>query len=365
MRYRYLFWLLPLLGQQSGCALLSTHYNYSDSETQIEQWIGEQQYGRALSALGRIEPKDPHYLEAANKRKQVEALVASYEQEIRQQNRQRLSQGNWAAALDSYDEALARLPESMVLKDGLAQLHQQQAEKLEQLELKRLKNKGRWLKQTLPIYRDIARVDPRNRNAKRRLEKIQLEAEAVADELALHGNRAQANNELEAATELLELAAELSSAPAIQESLNKLNEKRSAVAKKARSEREKRLRQQRAAEQQRQRTLKELLVKFEQTFAQNEFDAARRYLAALANAGMKSDQYRTLEQRLNTATDREASRLFEIGVNAYSRGQYAEAATHWREVLKLKPDNKQAKENLERAERVLEKLRELEQKQGQ
>lgn len=362
MNTRHLMWLLPLLTLQSGCALLTT--SYSKGQPQIEQWVAEQQYGRALKALGRVEPTDPHYLEAAHKRKKVEVLAAAYEQEVRQQNRERLERGNWAAALDSYDEALARLPESAVLKDGLAQLHRKQAQELKQLELERLKEHGNWLKKTLPTFRDIARVDPRNRNAQHDLESMQREAETVAEALAMHGNRALANNELESAAQLLELAAVLSTAPAIHESLNKLKQKRAELNQQAQSARAKRVQQQRAAEQRRQNRVNNLLGTFDQAFAENNFATARQQLQALADAGLETSRYRSLQQKLNNAIDKEASRLFELGVNAYSHGKYAKAAEHWRQVLVLRPENKQAKEHLERAERVLEKLNELEKKQS-
>lgn len=358
---RRLFWLLPMLALQSGCALLNT--KYSENRPQIDQWIGEQQYGQALKTLSRVEPQDPHYLEAADKRKQVEALAAAYEQEIRQQNSQRLEQGNWAGALDSYDEALTRLPDSVVLKDGLAQLHHMQTEELDRLELQRLKDHGNWLKQTIPTYRDIARVDPRNSDAQRKLQRIINEAESVADQLALHGNRAMANNDLQNAATLLELAAELSSAPAIQESLKKLNQRLSKEQEQARLERQKKLEQQRAAERRRQQAIETQLKKFEAAFKDGQYNSARDHLTALSRSGLDNKRYRTLQQRLSSAIDKAASEQFDAGINAYSRGQYDKAADHWRRVLELKPDNKQAREHLERAERVVEKLRELEQKQ--
>ena len=361
MMSRRLLWLLPLLALQNGCALLTTSYN--EDKTQIEQWVSKKEYGRALQALSRVPPKDPHYLDAANKRKQIEVLAAAYEQQVRQENRKLLNEGKWAQALDSYDEALRRLPQSVVLKDGLAKLHRKQSEELDRLELERLRHHGTWLKQTLPTYRDIARVDPRSSAAQRRLERIQEEAEEIADQLALHGNRALANGNLDKAAEHLSLAADLSSAPAIQESLSKLEQQRSVADKQAQSQRNRRFRQKRAAERRRQQKVERLQREFDQAFAQNNFSTARKHLQALSNAGMNSGQYRAMQQKFEHALDKESSRLFEIGVNAYSRGQYAKAADYWRQVLELKPDNKQAKENLERAERVLEKLEELKEKQ--
>lgn len=361
MMPRRLLWLLPLLILlQSGCTLLTS---FSKGEAQIDQWVQEKEYGRALKVLGRVDPKDPDYLEAAARRRQVEALAAGYEHDVRQRNNRLLQQGKWAEALDSYDEALRRLPESAVLKDGLARLHRQQAQELETLELKRLTDQGNWLTQTLPTYRQMAQVDPRNPTAQNRLEKKRREAEMLADELALHGNRSLANNQLAQAERLLTLAAELSDAPAIGESLKKLRQQQALAARQEANERQRRQERARAAERKRQRSIDTLLGKFNQAFEEQQYDAARQHLQALADNNLETGRYRTLQQRLNRAIDQEASRQFESGVNAYSRGQFEQAAGHWRQVLALQPQNKQAQEHLQRAERVLEKLQQLKEKQ--
>ena len=82
-----------------------------------------------------------------------------------------------------------------------------------------------------------------------------------------------------------------------------------------------------------------------------------------AKANLATGRYRTLENKLDRAIEQESSRLFETGVNAYSRGKYSEAAKYWRQVLELQPNNKRAQENLERADRVIEKLQQLKKKQ--
>jgi len=360
MKHMRLLWLLPLLAMQSGCVLITS---YSKGEGKIQHWVKEKQYGNALQALKNIDPKDPDYLKAAEKRKQVEALAAAYEHDVRKQNDRLLRNGKWAEALDSYDEALDRLPESAVLKDGLAQLHRDQARELERLEMKQLIAHGNWLKRTLPTYRDIARVDPRNNTAQIRLKTKQREAEELADELAIYGNRALANNELSKAEELLQLASDLSSTPAIRESLKKLHQQQSQTAQRARQRREAQQRRQQAQQREHQRTVERLLHKYRTAFEKHDYRQAQKHLQALKTARLETRRYRALEQELNSAIDKEASRLFDIGVNAYSRGHFETAAENWRKVLSLQPGNKQAQENLQRAERVLNKLQELQEKQ--
>ncbi|MGM0595204.1 MAG: hypothetical protein ACQETD_11785, partial [Pseudomonadota bacterium] len=127
---------------------------------------------------------------------------------------------------------------------------------------------------------------------------------------------------------------------------------------------EKRRQQRRAAEKRRQRTLASLEQKFEQAYTAGEYAEAERQLQAMADAGLEASRYQNLQQRLKKASNEEAAKHFELGVSAYSRGQFEKAAGHWRQTLALQPDNKQAQEHLERAERVLKKLEELKQKQG-
>jgi len=347
------FRLLALLAVLANLPACTTFTSYSQGETQINQWIKEGQYGDALTSLANVDPADPDYLVAAKKRKQVEALAARYEHEVRLKTDRQLAQGKWADALSSYDEALDRLPDSAVLKDGLAQLHRKQANELEQLELKRLFIHANRLKEIMPVYQDMVRVDPRNSSAKNRQEKIQREAESLAEELTQFGNRALANNELKTAGRLLAMAAELSDAPAIKESLKNLKEQRITYA-----------RQRRAQQKQQSQVAEHLVEQFNDSFNNKDFDEARKKLAELSRMGLERKQYNELRQQLQRAIETEATRLLREGVNAYSRGQYEVAVKNWKQVLVLQPNNKQAKESLQRAERVLKKLEELRDKQG-
>lgn len=357
------YWLLlPLIALQSGCAMLTSHKQYEQMEPQVVAWIDSKQYGHALDTLSSVDPTDPQYQQAAEKRKEVEALAARYEQEVRRKTRADLDKGKWAQALDSYDEALNRLPKSAVIKDGLAQLHQEQEEELDRLELERLIAQGEWLKETLPTYQQIARVDPRNRNASQRLEKKRSEAEEVASELALYGNKALANDNLEIADRTLGLAAALSDAPAIGESLKKLRQQQSQVNAKARAEQEKRRQRSEAARQSKNRLINEQLKKYRTAFVQKDFISARKHLKALQKADPGNPKWKELTTVLEQATKEEVERLFDNGVSAYSRGHFEQAATLWRKVLTINPEHKQAQENLERAERVLDKLNELKKK---
>lgn len=357
---RHLLWF-PLLFIQTGCMMLTS---YSRMEPQVDQWVANKEYDRALDALSSVDAKDPHYPQASEKRRKVEALAASYEQEVRRQTRRDLDKGDWAAALDTYDEALGRLPQSAVIKDGLSQLHHQQERTLEQLEFERLMSHGRWLKETLPTYEAIAQVDPRNHAARQQLKKKRDEADAIAAELALYGNKAQANNRLDSAEKTLSLAAELSDAPAIAESLKKLHQREAKVHAAEQAEQEKRLKQQQATERAKQKRVSSVLSAYRKAYAKKDYTRARKELDTLQRIDSGNPKWDKMAEDLDKATVREAERLYDKGVSAYSRGHFEEAAKLWRKTLELKPEHKPAQESLDRAERVLRKLEKLKEKQN-
>ena len=353
--------LLCIALLQGGCMVITS---YTKLEPQLEQWETNREYGRALDALGQIDPKDPDYTRASAARKQVEKQAADYEQQVRRETAQKQGKGDWAAALDQYDEALSRHPKSVVIRDGLAKLHQQQRETLDQLERTRLIQHGEWLRGVLPVYHEIARVNPRSSEAQSRLKRIIGEAEGISQELALIGNKALADNEPAIAEATLPLAFELNRDPVIEESLKTLRERQKLTAEQQRSARRKQEQQAQSERAKRESTLNAMVKRYNNAFAKQDFVGARAQLAEIEKIDPAYSKLASMQDSLQTAVDKRVSQLFDAGVSAYSRGQFEQAAREWRSALKLDPSHQQARENLDRAEKVLHKIESLKQKQG-
>lgn len=361
MKLLSLFIVALTVALQSGCVIVTS---YAKLEPKLKQWETEREYGRALDALNKVDPKDPDYAKAARKRMQVERSATQYEQKMRKEAGNLLKKGDWAAALDLYDEALDKYPKSAVIRDGLAKLHQQQSEALARLELKQLVRHGVWLREVLPVYRDIARTDPRNSDAQNRLARIETEAAGVAQELALIGNKALANNELNTADATLPLALKLSGDPVIEGSVNSLHKELEQLEKKRLESRRLSEQKARTAQKKKERTISAIKKRYQKAVAEKKYLSARYYLKELEEIDRRHPEVVGLKKSLRATIEKEVSRLFESGVNAYSRGQFEQAAKAWRTLLKLEPEHLQAKENLERAEKVLDNIQRLKEKQG-
>lgn len=341
---------------QAGC-LQTT--KFSTVEPQLEEWEKNHEYGRSLDTLAQIDPKDPDYTKAALLRKQVEKRAADYEQQVREETQQKIKKGDWDSALNQYDEALSNHPRSAVIKDGLVKLYQQQKDELDALERKRLIQHGKWLRDVLPIYRDMVRVDPRSYQTQSRLDAIISEAVQISSGLTLRGNQALADNDLVAAEDMLPLAAALHNAPVTEKNLMILRDRQEQVVSKQLESR--RLKDKKA--QAKKRSLIDQVKKYDTAFAEQDFITARQHLTAIDKLDNRYQKLAAMKAELKTAIDNKVTILFETGVSAYSRGEYEQAAKQWRATLKLDPSHQQAKEKLQRAEKVLKNLKKLKAKQ--
>lgn len=358
------FPLLLLAVLLNGCAVLDTLPG-TDLDSQLDQWIAERQYGRALDALSRVDPKAPNYPQMAERRRQVEALAHTYEEEVVRNARKDLKAGNWARALDSYDAALERLPGSTMLKDGLAELHQEQASRLAEQRLTLLVARARFLERALPIHERIAQIDPRNRAAQEALAEHRNALADTAEQLAKTGLAAFHAGQYEVAERTLPLAASLSDAPVVQRAHAELQNWRKARDHEQVAARERRIKRAKAREEAIRQKFEELMDEYRRAFEAARYQNARTILSQVEATALHRDDVAREREHLEGVIRTEVERLFEQGVTHYSRGEFEQAIEAWRDVLELQPDHRPAMESLERAERVLERLEQLREKQAQ
>ena len=345
---------------QVGCVQT---ISFAQVEPQLKQWEKNREYGRSLDTLAHIDPRDPDYARAARLRNKVEKQAAEFEQEVVNQAQQNQQKGDWASALNQYDEALTKHSRSAIIKDGLVKLHQQQRDVLDRLGKNLLIQRGEWLLNVLPIYQDIVRVNPRSNPAKNRLDRILAEAVQISSELTRLGDKALANNDFETAEERLSLAVKLNNSPAAEEGLKKLRSLQKLTADRQAELVLEKQKQAREKQENIKRSLNNRVKRYQTAFAAQDFITADKQLLAIEKLDNQFPGLAAMRTKLNKAVADKVVRLFENGVRAYSRGEYEQAAKEWRAALILDANHQQAQENLQRAEKVLEKLEYLKQKQ--
>jgi tetratricopeptide (TPR) repeat protein len=344
----------------AGCVALQPKLEELDQE--IAQYEEQYEYEKALKLIAYVPPKDPEYPRYATKRKEIEGKVEEYSQQTITGAEKLIKEGRWAQALDLYDEAIGRLPNHGGLRDSLAQVHQQQVAAAKAERSKIIIVHGHWLEKSLPVTRKIATILPRDKKAKNKLRQQEKETQLVAEQLAKLGDEAMRKEDYVLAEQTLSLAARLSDSEPIQQSWEKLKKYKAAEKKKGRLAVEQKKSRKKQLEQKRKAEIKRLTAAYNKAFDSERHLNARQHLKSLAELKPAELPIDSMVIRLEKAILDKAEKHYQEGVSLYSQSQFEAALRKWEEALRLNPKHLLAKENAERARKVVKRLQELRKK---
>ena len=97
---------------------------------------------------------------------------------------------------------------------------------------------------------------------------------------------------------------------------------------------------------------------------QGDLLAARRLLARLIRLDRHNPEWRDLKQSLDAAVRARVESLHEQASALYSKQRIRAARQLWQEILRLDPHNTEARNLLQRSERILQKLEQLKQQKN-
>lgn len=376
---------IVVLTQILGCATLLPPSGTINE--QIDFWLDRQEYGKALAIIAELhehpvpEVSNPQLLED-----KVLAQAGRYEEQVIDAADKAAAKGDWRSALDLFQEALARFPDSEKLKAGQQQLIQWQETSLAKLQTDLLIAQAESAYNELLISERVAATDPKDWFARHELENKIEEADKFANELAEYGRRALAQGDLELAKRTLPLAAKLSSASDIKIANARLQELLNEEAKRLRDEQQRIADEQLQKQQEQQKVVQkqvkkkqkkqlavveaqnqvqggQMLTDFKKACANASFSEARALREKLEKLNVDNPEFQELSKKLDNHIAEHVQTLTEAGTQHYSRQQYEQALQTWQEAQALDPQNVQLKAHVERAVRVLEKLKSLKQQQ--
>jgi tetratricopeptide (TPR) repeat protein len=345
--------LLPLLLLLSlnGCAYLASVSG--EVESHVDRWMEQQEYGKALAALEHVKTGHPDYSQLMKKRETILRQATQYERKTVAKTTELAGQGKWTQALELQAQALSRLPDSAVLQDNQRRLLQLQAARLDELGLDLLLARAEGLLRLLPVYNTLASVDPHSWRIQREVKSAHTDAEHVSNELIRLGRTALERKELDKARRSLSLALRLNPSPEAkevnQELLRRLGPPAPAVIKSANKP-------------SREEETQELLQRYHHAYSNKNWVEAQRLLALLELQSSPPDELPQLRSELNAEVAEVVNRHTEHGIALYSNGKYEQALAAWRKAQQLDPGNERVGAHIVRAERVLDKLRALQEK---
>ncbi|HID69768.1 MAG TPA: hypothetical protein EYP35_04740 [Desulfobacterales bacterium] len=233
MKYSLLFFLLLLLQSCTNISHLGTD---GDRLKQLDQYLAEQKFTKALSFIEGTSKEDEQALELQEKRKIVLEQLRSYEKQTINTALKQEKNNDWPGARKTYKEALKKNRTSKPLKDAQNSMVKRFHGKMEDLDHEVLILTGEFLQKKLPLLREHFESDPDDRSVKWSYSRSQNDARETAMELLRLGEQMLAENNLAMASRTVPLAAKLAPEDLESQSALKLLDSRLKEQKKDKPE---------------------------------------------------------------------------------------------------------------------------------
>ncbi len=342
-----------------ACGVLESRPAPADAD-RVSGLIAQRRFADAIAVL---EESAGTGAGASHRLAQVREMARRYDAEQAEKVLELQMTGDWAAAFRALDEGLRNYPDGEALQQARAILLREQAEELARLERQWLLQRAQWLVEALPLSRAIARVHPQDPDAALRAQNLEEEAADIALALEREADSAIAAGQLQRAESFLEMAARLEPdetreqrLEGIQAALEAESRRRAAVAE---SERERqRLRQRQA----RERRIAELTATVHRRLLTADLAGARRTLEELERLAGPRPDIVELGQAVDAAIAAKVAELTHRGDQLYGAGKLREARHVWAQAARLDPGNAEVQARIDRADRVLRRVQELQQR---
>jgi len=352
----FLLFVLPLL---SSCGTAFVASKQDDVLTQIDVWSAENKYGKAFATLDYVKTSHPQYAELQLRKKTLLIQATEYEHRIDQQIKQFIAENQWSQALDLMDQAKEKYPlanaenSDRMLAQTEKYLLTQQQKALSSIDQDIMLERSQWMIKTWPIYQEKLNTDPRNEVLKKQLDDLDKEAKILSQKLILLSQQAINKKHYKTAKIRINQAIALDPTQerqAILSQLKKVSEK--SYSKKKKSQDISRKIQQNT-----------LLQDIEKSYYAGDFLKTKQLISELDEDEQNDAQIIQLKQELQRSINYTVQQLSSKANTEYTNGQFHQAIELWEQVLIFDPENVMAKKNIIRAEKVIEKLSSIREKQ--
>jgi tetratricopeptide (TPR) repeat protein len=348
--------LLPAILMLAGCALRPA--SEPSGGIQLEHYLAKQDYRGANAWLAR-QARSGADIQAEQR------LLKQHIQSFEEANLSRViemeKKGDWIEALTALNTALEKLPTSQVLLEKREYTIAQRDPALQRSLEKELLVQAAYLRDSLKILNERQRIRRPTFSETVHRARLRHEQGQLTDSLLIcaknaieRGDYARAERCLEAAKvqgdseQLAVLSRELAAARPRPKPESKLK-----PAPDPKQHQETLRKQQEIIQTQRRR--------LHLALDQGDLVTASNLILKLTQLEGETAELTTLNSSVEAAIAARVTELLESASAYYGNGDIEEARLQWLEILRLDPGNDQAEANIERADRVLNKLETLQQ----
>lgn len=339
----------------SACATISSlSIPGEPSQEYIDGLLEKQEFDTALKAVDKWQVLYPNNPELPKQRKKITQAISRFESNMLKKAKQLDARGQWQEAMATYETALATLPASQPLQNAYSDFSVRRLEHInalkEELVIAQAKH---WLaiKDNIAAVYEAAANDHEARTWKHNSD---AERERLARKLIEFGLAYEDNNHFGTAALRYDLAYRLApgefTKPYHERAAQTFAQRQATQSKLAKKD-----------QQRQQSRFNQLTEEFDSHLANNDFSKAEKALNAMEDIDPDSAKLRERRNRLDTQRSAALENAILAGKEFYTRGEFESAINAWEQALKLDPDNKEVKENIQRAEKFRENLERLKQ----
>ena len=332
-----------------------------DLSAQVDAWIAANEYGKAIEAIHYVQPEYPQYLELKNRQESVLELAHTYEKKTSEDVEKMISENKWENALDLVEQARRNYPQGLLIYEINEKLHKKQTQQIKKMERRILIERAKWMQEVLPLYRILQNTDPKNRTLKTYVDQLEYEAELLAEQLTWLAEEAIEKKHYKTARLRLTMANNISPEPQRTELLNqvkRINKQNSKNVQKQQIAREKKDQEKQASQYQ-----QALFNNIKRSYSRGWLAISKSLISQLDEKERQTPEIIQLQHDIDVAIEHQIKLLFAQADKLYEDGQFELAIEKWEDILLYEPENELAQEHIQRAEKVIEKITRLREKQ--
>ena len=336
----------------SGCSTYIAS-KQDDILTQIDVWSAENEFGNAFETINYVKKTHPQYADLQKRKKSLLSEANDYEQQVHETIVKLIKNKQWAQALDFIDDASTKYPESKKIQQTEKLLLKNQQTQLDIINRNIMLERSEWMIETLPIYKTKLKTDPRNKELKDYVDELVRESKELASKLTELSEQSVKEKHFVTARSRIDQAIAL-------ESTSERKKMATALKNRARKSNKKKINAQRITHKKKQHSI---LLDIEKSFKSGDLLTTRDLINSLDKEERNDPELVQLEQELNRSISYTIQSYFSEANKAYTDGEFKNAIDLWEQVLLYDPDNAIATRNIKRAQKVIDKLSTLREKQ--
>ena len=344
-----------LLAILAGCTGMDTLQLIQDRPEDLRPLLEQHEYARARLLTGKYPSIDSSEVQRAITLRESEYVNATYAEARTLESEQDL-----LGAVQLLSGALQRVPHSVLLRELRNSLEQERVHQLRTNEREQLVAHASYMLDQQQLYRQQSNLEQPSLGQRWENSRNEKAAATLARQLLEHGEYALQQNDLDNAQTCLDLSLALHATPGAQSRLSELAAVKQSQHKLEQQEATVRqVRKKQKVQQKQQQKTDVLLAETQQALDNNDLQIARDAFVKIPPSASNRSEVKSLQHDLTLAVAARVAMLMAQGDAQYRADKVNEAVRLWEEARSLDPDNPELKKRIDRANKVLARLEEL------